>query len=142
MGNRRALRLPAKGGDHVHCALEPSPRSYSVSKIFSADFSGILWKTPPFWRPTICQAKLRPPSSYRLYTLSPISPKEWQNESSPNLSNCRPELCFENARIFNESLEDISRFVSRGNGDHLKFTKTSPPCVTSFGCCFAAPSRR
>ena len=25
-GNRRAFRLPGEGGDHFHCALEPSPR--------------------------------------------------------------------------------------------------------------------
>ena len=24
-GNRRAFRLPGEGGDHFHCAVEPSP---------------------------------------------------------------------------------------------------------------------
>ena len=24
-GNRRAFRLPGAGGDHFHCAVEPSP---------------------------------------------------------------------------------------------------------------------
>ena len=31
-GNRRAFRLPGAGGDHFHCAVEPS-RSHSVSTI-------------------------------------------------------------------------------------------------------------